>query len=147
MILKCLAGLTLVLSASCAVASPDADFSSVNIYCMRWESILMSNASLDRMRKDSDIKTSSTNDNFMYGLANRMNIKAVDASNVPAKGSFTLYLVIDFFAGSKRITYVSDGSQLCTEDKNHCVDVDEDFKRRFDPSYDWKSGPGIHLKP
>lgn len=111
-------------------------YTSVNIYAMKFSSILMNNTALDRFRKISDIKITSSNDMFATGLATKLNIKEVEESKTPVQTGFTVYVVLDFFSGDKRFTYVSDGNLLCTEDWLHCIAVGEDFKRRFDPSYE-----------
>lgn len=119
-----------------AHAAPlDLPYTGVSIYAMPWNMTLMNNESPSKIRDLARIKTTSSYDLFVNGLANKLKIESVKASSTPVKGSFTLYAVLDFFSGNRRITLLSDGSQLCTEDLKHCIDVDENFKRRIDPSY------------
>lgn len=111
-------------------------YTSVNIYAMRFSSLLMNNTRLERFRKISNIKIASSSDMFATGLARQINLKAVDSSDTPVQTGFTVYVVLDFFSGDKRTTYVSDGKLLCTEDWLHCISVGKDFRRRVDPTYD-----------
>ena len=124
------------------IASADSfqlPYTGVSIYAMPFSGILMNNTALDRFRRISDIKITSSSDMFATGFANEINLKSVGSSNTPVQSGFTVYVVLDFFSGDKRTTYVSDGLLLCTEDWLHCIKVGEDFRRRVDPSYDQAS--------
>lgn len=110
-------------------------FDGVNVYAMQWKNILMYNMSLDKFRKVSEIRLTSSDSTFATDLAKELRIQSVNDSQVNASESFTTYVVLDFISDGKMTTYLSDGKQLCTEDRTHCTSVDETFKERFDPSY------------
>jgi|SRR5579859_2008706 len=133
---KLLAFLALIYAPLAGADSLQLPYTSVNIYAMKFSSILMNNTALERFRQISDVKTTSSNDMFATGLAIELHLDAVDKSNTPVQSGFTIYVVLDFFSGEKRTTYVSDGKLLCTEDWLHCIKVGKDFRRRVDPTYD-----------
>lgn len=137
--IKSLVFLILIYAPAVCADSFQLPYTSVNIYAMKFSSILMNNTVLDRFRKISDIKISSSDDIFSTGLAKELRLDAVDNSTTPVQSGFTVYVVLDFFSGDKRTTYVSDGKLLCTEDWLHCIKVGEDFRRRVDPSYEQAS--------
>jgi hypothetical protein len=112
-----------------------SSFSGISIYAMQWNNLLMYNMSLDKFRKVSEMKLVSSDQTFAADLARVLKIDSIQASNTIASDSFITYVVLDFLSGDNISTYISDGAQLCTEDMRHCINVDSDFKKRFDPSY------------
>jgi hypothetical protein len=114
----------------------DFAYDRVSIYAMPWNMISMNNESPDKIRQVAAIKTTSSYDLFVNGFANELLLKSVKQSTVSANGSFSLHVVLDFFSGDRRTTFLSDGLQLCTEDLKHCIKVGESFRRRVDPSYE-----------
>jgi hypothetical protein len=114
----------------------DFAYDRVSIYATPWSMITMNNESPDKIRKVAAIKTTSSYDLFVNGFANELMLDSVKQSSVPANGSFSLHVVLDFFSGDRRTTFLSDGLQLCTEDLKHCIKVGESFRRRVDPSYE-----------
>lgn len=119
-----------------AAKAGDATYDHFMAYLLSWNSIVMNNESPQTVRKTADVITESSDHIYVNGLAHILGIDSIRESKMRVKGQFTLHLVLDFYSGKKKVTFLSDGAQLCTLDLNHCIDLNGKFKHRFDPAYD-----------
>lgn len=125
----------LILPAVSAIGADDT-YKGFAAYLLPWRNMLMNSERPEEIRKYASLKMQSNDDLYVNGLAAILKIDSVLTSRTRYEGSFTPHLILDFYTKTGvTISFISDGARLCTLDLNHCVSVDDEFKRRFDPVY------------
>jgi hypothetical protein len=129
-------GLVAFLLCTCGIANSESQPPYIKVYSYPWDDQFLNKEKIETIRRDATFYLEIKEKYTALHLIKKFHIDELQSSTIKATSDFKIQLVMDVYSQDGETTILSNGKQLCSRDLLHCVAVDSDFKRRFDPTYE-----------
>lgn len=107
----------------------------IDVYLFPWDDQLLNKEAVKTIRDGATLHIEVREKIYAQELLRILRIDDLLKSSQHADDMFKTQLVIDVNGDKGKNTYLSDGKMICTKNLMHCLNVDKNFKQRFDPTY------------